>query len=176
MPLTEVEGPDGRLTIERRLLPVKRALGGTVFGSIAVLILYTIIDVLIFNLRNAPGGELRRTMAGYGVMFVGFLLFAVPSWMFFFWRGRVVIALQEGTVRGESDYRLFRRGRTFRVDQVMAVHLWRHGSDRAPAFPVDLVMKGGKRVRVSEERAKESSKKLARRLAVLLRVSFENQV
>ena len=175
MPLTETEDADGRLTFERRLRPVKRALGGTVFGAVAAVILYTFVDTLVFYVQEQTREQLREDAVRFVPMVVIFLLFAVPSWMFFFWRGRVVISPREGTVRRENDYWLFRRQRSFRSDEVAGVDVWRYGGDSAPVFPVVLVMKDGTRVTVSEEPVKDPSKKLARRLAALMRVPCENR-
>jgi hypothetical protein len=174
MPLTETQDADGRLTLERRLRPVKRALGGTIFGVIAALILHTFVGLLVFYVQEATREQFREHAAGFVLIFLGFLLFAVPSWMFFFWRGRVVIAPREDTILRENDYWLLRRRRSFRVDEVEKVKLWRYGGDSAPVFPVLLVMKDGTRVTVAEEPVKDLSKKLARRVAALLRVPCEN--
>lgn len=173
MPLTETQDADGSLTFERRERPAKRAVGGTVLGGIAAWILYTFVDLLVFNLQHATREELRQTAPGYLFIFLGFLLFAVPACMKFFWRGRVVIASKEGTILRENDFWLFRRRRIFPLADVMAVYVSR-GPGPAPAFPVQLALKSGKRITVAEEPVKDPSKKLARRLAALLGVEYES--
>jgi hypothetical protein len=180
MPVTVRKDAHGRLIVERGLLPVKRLLGGLVFGTIAGLILHPLAGALVFYGQHASRREFLDAGPGFAVMLLGFLLFAVPAWMFVFWRAGIVINRKATTFRTYSDYWLVRRERAYQAGQVAGVrvsHLVTSMRNRTTVtYPVVVVLKDEKLITVSEESDKAGSQDLARRVARSLGVRYQNRV
>jgi hypothetical protein len=180
MPVSEREDAHGRFVVERGLLPVKRLLGAIVFGTLAGFILHPLASAFVFYAQNATRREFMDAAPGFLVMLFGFLLFAVPAWLFLFWRAGIVINRKGKTLRSYSHYGLWRRERAVAADDVTGVRVSRLVASMrgrtTVVYPVVVVLKDEKVITVSEESHKRPSQELARRVARRLGVRYQNRV
>ena len=140
----------------------------------AVFFGYYLAASLAEYIRAANPNEWLRAAPGLLVVLALFLSFGIPSWWLLLGRTRLILDRGSGRILQVFDFRIFRRTKVYRVDDVILVDsmLSRSGykasSPGSEIYAVKVHFREGKPITVAHEERAADARDVAARITVLL--------
>ena len=119
------ETESGEVIFEWHLPIGARLFLGAMLSFFAIFFGYHLFWGLIEYIRVASLGEWQTALPGILIVMALFLLFAVPCWAVCLGRHQVILDLPRGRILKVFDLRLYRRTRSYPIDQVQHVSVVR---------------------------------------------------
>jgi len=115
------ETESGEVIFEWHLPIELRLILGAFLFFFASFFGYHLFSILIEYMRLASLGEWLAALPGILIVMALFLLFAVPCWAVCVGRHKVILDLPRGRILKVFDLRLYRRTKSYPIDQVQHV-------------------------------------------------------
>lgn len=140
----------------------------------AVFFGYYLAASLAEYIRAANPNEWLRAAPGLLVVLALFLSFGIPSWWLLLGRTRLIFDRGSGRILQVFDFRIFRRTKAYRVDDVILVDSmisrsgYKASSPGSEIYAVKVHFREGKPITVAHEERAADAREVAARITVLL--------
>lgn len=169
---TKTEGQDEVLDCYAPRGP--RIIALVFLAPFAVFFGYYLASSLAEYIRAANPNEWLRALPGLLIVLALFLSFGIPSWWLLLGRTRLILDRANGRLLQVFDFRIYRRARAYRVDDVILVDSmisrsgYKASSPGPEIYAVKVHFREGKPITVAHEERAGDARDVATRITVLL--------